>query len=70
MSNTPQVVEIMAANGDTYTATKTNRDAAWEISYDLGDSRFYGTAPEVKRHIAGLIKVHGADKADGVSELP
>lgn len=68
MSNQPnskiQTLEVKAANGDVYTAIKDERDSPWEISFACGDDRFYGSVPEVKRHIAGLIKIHGADKDD------
>jgi hypothetical protein len=60
-----QTVTVEAAEGAIYEATREGgEDQPWEINFPVGADRFYGTVPELKAHIKGLIAIHSNADAE------
>jgi hypothetical protein len=41
-----------------YTCVRNNKDQPWEISFPVGDDRFYGTKQELAAHVKKMIALH------------
>lgn len=53
----PKEVKVVTPDGDII-ATKDSSMDAWEIGYDWGDDRFFGSKAEVARRMTAAYKAH------------
>lgn len=50
-------------NREVYTCVRKGPDQPWEISFPVGDDRFYGNRLELWAHVEELIELHsGSDE--------